>query len=118
MLSYLLVRSRNALTVKAKANHSREKQSLTALKQIAHGKSKSLTAKATSLGAKANQLRMRYSYSGGQSVQYHSTCFPLTLASRVTADKRTRTHLLGDFIPTDKYGAYWLLLVSADVILN
>ena len=29
-----------------------------------------------------------------------------------------RTHLLGDFISTDKYRASWLLLVSVDVILN
>ena len=27
-----------------------------------------------------------------------------------------RTHLLGDFISTDKYGAYWLLLVSVDIL--
>ena len=39
------------------------------------------------------------------------------ITQRVTADQGTRTHL-GDFIPTDKFRAYWLLLVSIDVILN
>ena len=62
-----------------------------------HGKSKSLTAKTNSLTAKANQLRMRYFYSGDQSVlevlplltvghRYHSPCFTLTLSSRVAAN--------------------------------
>ena len=39
------------------------------------------------------------------------------ITQRVTADKRTRTHLLGDFIPTDKQ-CLLALLVSVDVILN
>ena len=65
--------------------------------KIAHGKSKSLTAKTNSLTVKANQLRMRYFHIGslpGLEVLLlftvghwlHSPCFPLTLASRVTAN--------------------------------
>ena len=87
---YMYVLGMHALTVTAKANHSRQKE-------FAHGKSKSLTARTNSLKAKANQLRMRYFYSGGHSVlevlllftaghRYHSPCFPLTLASRVIAN--------------------------------
>ena len=69
-------------TVTAKANQSRQKQITRGkLKQIAHGKSKSLTAKTNSLTAKANQLRMRYFYSGGHSSQLRASvsltdCFP------------------------------------------
>ena len=91
------------------------------------GKSKALTAKINSLKVKANELIMQYFYSGAQSVlevlllftvghRSHSPCFPLTLSSRVTAF--LHTHLVGDFIFTDKYHDYWFLLVSVDDILN
>ena len=61
LLSCLHQHSWNALTVTAKSNHSREKG-------FAHGKSNSFTARTHWLTAKANQLRMRYFYSGGHSV--------------------------------------------------
>ena len=79
------------------ANHRARNWYVIVKMQIAHGKRNSLTARTNSFTAKANQLRMRYFYSGGRSVlevlllftaghRYHSPCFPLTLASRVTAN--------------------------------
>ena len=51
---------------------------------------------------------------------FHSTSLRelQLLISYISKRKRTRTHVLGDFVATNKYGAYWLLLVSVDVKLN
>ena len=49
--------------------------------------------------------------------EFPAPAFPVP-AFKHSPDKRTRTHLLGDFIPTDKYRAYRAFFWSVDVILN
>ena len=61
-------RFRSPIHSRQKQIRSRQKQIPSRQKQFTHGKSKSLTAKTNSLTVKATQLRMRYFYSGGQSV--------------------------------------------------
>ena len=50
--------------------------------------------------------------------QVQGAGYKLAIIVHFTVKLFIHTHLLGDFNSTDKCRAYWLLLVSVDVILN